>query len=48
MARYCKYCGREINSSWKTTCYKCYHEMKGDYNPQRLQSFHGGIKAKKR
>ena len=46
MTKYCKRCEREINSSWKTLCYKCFHEMKGDYDPKKLQKYFGGIKGK--
>ena len=44
MARYCKSCGEEINSTWKTLCYVCFHKKKGDYNPNKLQERYGGTK----
>ena len=44
MGKNCSKCGKVINSKWKTLCYKCYHEKKGDYNPKKLQKRFGGTK----
>jgi NMD protein affecting ribosome stability and mRNA decay len=44
MANKCRKCGATINSKWKTLCYKCYHQQKGDYKPRKLQKRFGGTK----
>jgi len=44
MTQYCRNCGREINSKWKSLYYKYYHQLKSNYKSNKLQKRYGGKK----